>query len=117
MICSYEDVIEELQREKNNPYNNSRSRHDPYPHHKHNDNKMQLDTNIYVSNLLRKLKLLEEQLRFEKNEKLKHNLHVRQLERELDDLNRRRMNQSYEDDFELIEQLVFELESEKNKSG
>jgi hypothetical protein len=37
----------------------------------------QLETNLYVSNLLRKIALLEEHLRFEKNEKLKFSVRLR----------------------------------------
>lgn len=80
LICSYEDVIEELQRDRNSPYH-SRSRYGPEGHQspfKLMDNRMQLETNLYVSNLLRKISLLDEQLRFEKNEKIKLNLRVRE---------------------------------------
>lgn len=63
LICSYEAVIEEFQRDKGSPYQ-ARSHYGTSegfysPHQKSSDNKMQLETNIYVSNLLRKIALLE----------------------------------------------------------
>lgn len=66
------------------------------------DNRMQLDTSMYVSNLLRKITLLEDQIKFEKGEKLKQNIRVRELERAFEEINFRQANQSYEDDSELL---------------
>jgi len=53
---------------------------------------------MYVSNLLRKITLLEDQIKFEKGEKLKQNIRVRELERAFEEINFRQANQSYEDD-------------------
>jgi hypothetical protein len=59
---------------------------------------MQLETNLYVSNLLRKIALVEEHLRFEKSEKLKLNVRIREYEKLFEEYNYRQANLSYEDD-------------------
>ena len=62
LLCMYEVVIEDIQRERTtNPYLNRNFGDSGEGFHRQqpNDNKMQLDANVYVSNLLRKISLLE----------------------------------------------------------
>jgi hypothetical protein len=70
LLCMYEAVIEDMQKEKSNPYQNRsyvNSGEGIYRGSIISDSKIQLDTNAYVSNLLRKISLLEDQVRFEKS--------------------------------------------------
>ena len=69
LLCMYEAVIEDLQKERNNPYQNRnyQGTSEGFYRPATSDNKLNLDTNVYVSNLLRKIALLEEQIKFEKS--------------------------------------------------
>jgi hypothetical protein len=60
LLCMYEAVIEDIQQDRTStPYQNRNYRASGEGFsHKQTDNRTQLDTNVYVSNLLRKISLL-----------------------------------------------------------
>lgn len=65
----YEAVIEDMQREKQNPFQNRSHVYGGESAFRSSisDSKLALDTNAYVSNLLRKISLLDDQVKFEKS--------------------------------------------------
>lgn len=62
LLCGYESAIEEMQREK--AYLSSNGAHHNVNNQFKYQNQVQLDTNIYINNLLRKLANYEDHLNF-----------------------------------------------------
>ena len=56
LLCSYETAIENVQKERQNPYAN-RSSEVQQSRTQRSESKVSLETNVYISNLLRKLSL------------------------------------------------------------